>query len=175
VHNASGHHRDENRWPLLPLAAPRGAREWFWHLGVAVAVVTALVPPGGILVLALAFAMTWVLDAQSKQLFRVGLEFMATGLVVAMIFVSLGAFPATVVHTFTWSRAHQVGMPLAFIIGYFIELSVSIFAVATLRAFDRRTVNRATVDLRVWQRQQARRRQLLRHWHERWDIPEVSQ
>ena len=144
-------------------------------MAATIAVVAPSVPPGGILVFAVVVAMTWHFDARPRELVRVGLTFVATGFVVASIFASPATLLVTVVHTFTWSRAHQVALSLAFTLGYCIEAVVSLFAVATLLAFDRRSVNRTTVDLRVWQRQQTRRRQLLRRWHHRWDIPEVSQ
>ena len=66
-------------------------------------------------------------------------------------------------------------MPLAVVLGYCVELSVSMLALSTLMVFDRRVVNRMTVDLRVWQRQQARRRQLLRRWLRLGDVTEVSE
>ena len=175
MRNASGHHRDEDRWPLVPLAAPRGARELLWHIGVLLAVVVPLIPPVGLLVLGEVIAMTWLLQLRPIELIRVAGAYVVTGLAIAAIFARPSAFCATVVHTFTWSRAAHVGMPLAVALGYCIELSVSMLAVATLMAFDRRSVNRATVDLRVWQRQQTRRRQLLRQWHRSSDVPEVSQ
>jgi hypothetical protein len=174
MRNASGYHRDEERWPLLPLVAPRGARELLWHVGVILAVVVPLVPPVGLLVLGEVIAMTWLLKLRPIELIRVAGAYVVTGLATAAIFARPSAFFTTVVHTFTWSRAAHVGMPLAIALGYCIELSVSMLAVATFMAFDRRSVNRATVDLRVWQRQQARRRQLLRQWHRSSDVPEVS-
>ena len=62
--NASGHYRDEERWPLLPLAAPRGVRELLWHFGVLLAVVATLVPPCGLLVFGEVIAMTWLLEVR---------------------------------------------------------------------------------------------------------------
>jgi uncharacterized protein YqgC (DUF456 family) len=174
MRNASGYHRDEERWPLVPFAAPRGARELLWHIGVILAVVVPLVPPVGFLVLGEVIAMTWLLELRPIELVRVAGAYVVTGLVTAAIFARPTVFFTTAVHTFTWSRAAHVGMPLAVVLGYCIELSVSMLAVATFMAFDRRRVNRATVDLRVWQRQQARRRQLLRQWHRSSDLPEVS-
>ena len=174
MRNASGNHRDEERWPLVPLAAPRGARELLWHVGVLLAVVVPLVPPVGLLVLVEVIGMTWLLKLRPIELIRVAGAYAVTGLIIAAIFARTSVFLPTVVHTFTWSRSTQVGMPLALALGYCTELSVSMLAVATLMAFDRRSVNRATVDLRVWQRQQTRRRQLLRQWHRSSDVPEVS-
>jgi hypothetical protein len=141
---------------------------------VPLAVVVSLVPPFGLLVLAEVIAMTWLLELRPVELIRVAGAYVITGLAIAAIFARPSVFFTTVVHTFIWSRASHVGMPLAVALGYCIELSVSMLAVATLMAFDRRSVNRTTVDLRVWQRQQARRRQLLRLWHRSGDIPEVS-
>ena len=174
MRNASGHHRDEERWPLVPLAAPRGARELLWHIGVLVAVVVSLVPPFGLLVLGEVIAMTWLLELRPVELIRVAGAYVITGFAVASIFARPSVFLITVVHTFTWSRSSHVGMPLAVALGYCVELIASMLAVATFMAFDRRVVNRTTVDLRVWQRQQARRLQLLRRWHRSGDIPEVS-
>jgi hypothetical protein len=145
-----------------------------WHIGVLLAVVVPLIPPVGLLVLGEVIAMTWLLELRPIELIRVAGAYVVTGLAIAAIFARPSAFCATVVHTFTWSRAAHVGMPLAVALGYCIELSISMLAVATFMAFDRRSVNRATVDLRVWQRQQTRRRQLLRRWHRSSDIPEVS-
>ncbi len=175
MRNASGHHRDEERWPLLPLAAPRGARELLWHVGVLLAVVLPLVPPGGFLLFGEAVAVTWLFNLQPRELVRYAEEFLLIGLVIAVIFANPSDFLPAIVHTLTWSRASQVGMPLAVVLGYFIELTISMLALAVLVGFDRRSVNRATVDLRVWQRQQTRRRQLLRRWHQSQDLPEVSQ
>ena len=174
MRNASGHHRDEERWPLVPLAAPRGAREWLWHFGVLLAVVVPLAPPVGVLVLGEVIGMTWLLELRPIELIRVAGAYVLTGLAIAAIFARPSTFITAVVHTFTWSRAAQVGMPLAVALGYCIELSVSMLAVATFMAFDRRSVSRATVDLRVWQRQRTRRRQLLRQWHKSSEVPEVS-
>lgn len=174
MRNAGGNHRDENRWPSLPLVAPRGARELLWHVGVLLAVVVPLVPPGGILVLAGAVALTWLLRSSPVELAFAALEWALTGLVIAAIFASPWAFISAIFHTFTWSRAPQLGPSLAVVLGICIELSVAALALATLVAFDRRSVDRATVDLRVWQRQQTRRRQLLRAWHGSTNVPEVS-
>jgi hypothetical protein len=173
--NASGHYRDEERWPLLPLAAPRGARELLWHFGVLLAVVASLVPPGGLLVFGEVIAMTWLFEVRPIELIRVAGACAVTGIAIASYFARPSVFFISIVHTFTWSRAAQVGMPLAVVLGYCIELSVSMLALSTLMVFDRRVVNRMTVDLRVWQRQQARRRQLLRRWHRSGDVAEVSE
>lgn len=172
--NASGHHRDENRWPLPVLAAPRGLREITWHVMALVALVTPLVLPGGWYVVAVATALTWFLKLTSTVLLRVALWYMAAGLVIAAIFATPLDFPIAIVRDFSWSRAPEIGVPLTFALDVLFELSVAVCSVATLLAFDRRSVNRAAVDLRVWQRQQARRRQLLRKWHWFNDIPEVS-
>lgn len=172
--NASGHHRDEARWPFLPLAAPRGARELLWHVGALLAVATPFVPPAGFLVFGGAIALTWLFKLQPRELVRYAGEFLLTGFVISVIFATSSDFLPAIVHTFTWSRSAQVGMPLAVVLGYFIELSVAMLAIAVLVGFDRRRVNRATVDLRVWQRQQTRRRQLLRRWHQSEDLPEVT-
>ena len=174
MHNASGHHRDESSWPLPPLAVPRGVKEWLWHAAAFAAVLTPLVLPGGIVVFGAAIAMTWLFDVPVKNLIHFGLEYLAVGFAIAIIFATPGTFLSTMVHIFIWRRAHAVGMPLAFTLGYLFEWTISVFAVATLLNFDRRSVSRTTVDLRVWQRQQTRRRQLLRHWHNQWEIPEVS-
>lgn len=42
-----------------------------------------------------------------------------------------------------------------------------------LLAYDRRAVDRAKVDARVWERQTTRRRQILRTWSRDRDVPEV--
>jgi hypothetical protein len=175
MRNASGHFRDETRWPLLPLAAPRGAKELLWHGGVLLAVASPLVPPAGFLVFGEAVALTWLFNLQPRELVRFASEFLFTAFVLTAIFANPSDFLPAIVHTFTWSRSAKIGVPLAVVLGYFIELSIAVLAVAVLKGFDRRSVNRAGVDLRVWQRQQARRRQLLRRWHQSADIPEVSQ
>ena len=174
MRNASGHHRDEARWPLLPLATPRGARELLWHVGVLLAVVSPLVPPAGFLVFAESVVVTWLFKLQPRELVRYAGEFLFTGFAIATVFGNSSDFLPAIVHTFAWSRASQVGMPLAVALGYFIELAVSVLAIAVLMEFDRRRVSRDSVDLRVWQRQQTRRRQLLRAWHQSADLPEVS-
>jgi hypothetical protein len=175
VRNASGYHRDEDRWPVLPMAAPRGARDLMWHVGVLVAVVIPFALPAGWLVLGIVIAITWLLGAGPANLVRVALWYVLTGFAVATIFAAPVDYVVTIVHVFTWSRAPQVGLPLAIALGYCFEVSVAMCSVAFLMAFDRRSVNRAAVDLRVWQRQQTRRRQLLRQWHRTQDLPEVSQ
>jgi len=175
VRNASGHHRDEARWPLLPLAAPRGARELLWHVGVLLAVVLPLVLPDGWLVLGVVVAVNWYIKLRPGELVRVALMYALTGAFVAAIFTTPSVSLDAVAHMFVWHRISQIGLPLEVALGCCLELSVSLLAVATLVGFDRRNVNRATVDLRVWQRQQTRRRQLLRRWHQSQDLPEVSQ
>lgn len=175
MRNASGHHRDEDRWPLFPMAAPRGVRELLWHAGALVAIVTPFALPAGWLVLGIVIAMTWLLSAGPVNLVRVALMYVATGVVVATIFAKPVDFLITIAHTVIWSRPPQIGLPLAIALGYCFELSVAMCCLALLVAFDRRSVNPAAVDLRVWQRQQTRRRQLLRRWHHSADLPEVSQ
>jgi hypothetical protein len=174
MRNASGHHRDEARWPLLPLAAPRGARELFWHVGVLLAVVLPLVLPDGWLVFGVVVAMTWFIKLRPVELVRVALMYALTGAFVAAIFTTPSVALDAVAHMFIWHRISQVGLPLEVALGCCLELSVSLLGVATLVGFDRRRVSRATVDLRVWQRQQSRRRQLLRQWHLSTDLPEVT-
>lgn len=174
MRNASGHHRDESRWPLLPLAAPRGARELLWHAGVLLAVVLPLVLPDGWLVFGEVCFINWLLKSRPAELVRVALMYALTGVFVGVVFTTPSVALDAVSHIFIWHRIPQVGLPLEVALGYCLELSVSLLAVATLIGFDRRTVNRATVDLRVWQRQQARRRQLLRQWHRSTDLPEVT-
>ena len=174
MRNASGHHRDETRWPLLPLAAPRGARELFWHVGVLLAVVLPLVLPDGWLVFGVVVAMTWFIKLRPVELVRVALMYALTGAFVAAIFTTPSVALDAVAHMFIWRRISQVGLPLEVALGCCLELSVSLLGVATLVGFDRRRVSRATVDLRVWQRQQSRRRQLLRQWHLSTDLPEVT-
>lgn len=175
MRNASGHHRDEDRWPLLPMAAPRGAREILWHVCALVAVAMPFALPAGWLVLGIVIAFTWLIKAGPVNLVRIALMYVATGFVVATIFATPMDFPITIAHVFTWNRSRQVGVPLTIALGYCFEVSVAMCTVALMMAFDRRSANRAAVDLRVWQRQQTRRRQLLRQWHRSQDLPEVSQ
>jgi hypothetical protein len=175
MRNASGHHREEDRWPLLPMAAPRGARELLWHAVVLMAVALPFALPAGWLVLGVVIAFAWFIKAGPVNLVRAALMYVATGFLVATIFAEPADFPITIMHVLTWSRAHQVGMPFTIALGYCFEVSLAMCTVALLMAFDRRSVNRAAVDLRVWQRQQTRRRQLLRQWHRSQDLPEVSQ
>ena len=173
--NASGHHRDEDRWPLPVLAAPRGLREITWHVSALVALVTPLVLPAGWYVFAVLAALTWYLQLSASLLLRIALRYMVAGLVIATVFGAPLNFPISVGYDFAWSQAPEIGGPLTFVLDFLFELSVAACSVATLMAFDRRSVNRAAVDLRVWQRQQTRRRQLLRRWHRSRTIPEVSQ
>ena len=173
--NASGHHRDEDRWPLPVLAVPRGLREITWHIGALAAFVTPLVLPGGWFILAVMAGLTWLVRLPTSLLFGIALRYMVAALVIAAVFGAPLDLPITIGYDFAWSRAPEVGVPLTFILDYLFELSVAACSVATLMAFDRRSVNRAAVDLRVWQRQQNRRRQLLRQWHRSRTIPEVSQ
>jgi hypothetical protein len=174
VRNASGHHRDEVRWPLLPLAAPRGGRELLWHGGALFAVVLALVLPGGWVVFGMVVVITWLIKPRPVELVRVALMYALTGAFVAAIFTTPSIALDAVAHILVWRRISQIGLPLEVALGCCLELSVSLLAMATLVGFDRRRVNRTTVDLRVWQRQQTRRRQLLRQWHRTTDLPEVA-
>jgi hypothetical protein len=173
--NASGHHRDENRWPLPVLAAPRGLREITWHVVALLTLGAPLVLRGGWYVLAAASVTTWFLKLNSPVLRRVALWYLAAGLVIAAIFATPLDFPIAIAHDFDWSRAPEIGASLTFALDVLFDLSVAVCSVATLLAFDRRSVNRAAVDLRVWQRQQVRRRQLLRGWHRVNSLPEVIQ
>ena len=172
--NASGHHRDEDRWPLPVLAVPRGPREITWHVGVLAALVTPLVLPGGWYVLAVMAGLTWLVQLPSSLLFGIALRYMAAALVIAAVFATPMDLPVAIMHDFAWNRASQISVPLTFTLDLIFELSIAACSVATLIAFDRRSVNRSAVDLRVWQRQQTRRRQLLRRWHRSRTIPEVS-
>jgi hypothetical protein len=174
VRNASGHHRDEGRWPLPPVAVPRGAQEILWHVGALAAVAMPFALPAGWLVLGMVIVITWFLNAGPVNLVRVALMYVATGLVAATVFASPSGYLVSIAHVITWSRPKGVGTPLAIALGFCFEVSVAMCSVALLMAFDRRSVNRSTVDLRVWQRQQARRRLLLRRWHRFSDLPEVS-
>jgi hypothetical protein len=175
MRNASGHHRDEGRWPIPPLVAPRGTREILWHVGAMLAIAMPLAVPAGWFVLGMVITAAWLLNAGPVNLVRVALMYVATGLVVATVFATPIDYFFTIAHVLQWSRAPQVGMPLTITLGFCFEVSVAMFSLALLMAFDRRSVNRATVDLRVWQRQQARRRLLLRRWHRESELPEVSQ
>jgi hypothetical protein len=119
--------------------------------------------------------IAWLIGLQSSHLLRIGIAYAAIFVASAEIFAPAATFPAIVASTFTFRRADHVRVALSYVDGYLIELTIAAFAVATLMAFDRRSVNRAAVDLRVWQRQQTRRRQLLRQWHRSHDVPEVAE
>lgn len=173
--NASGHHRDEDRWPLPVLAMPRGIREITWHLGALAALVTPLVLPGGWYVLAVMAGLTWLVQLPASLLVGIAARYMAAALVVATVFATPMSLPLAIMHDFAWSRASRISVPLTFTLDLIFELSVAACSVAMLIAFDRRSVNRSAVDIRVWQRQQARRRQLLRRWHRSHTLPEVVQ
>ena len=175
MRNASGHHRDENRWPLPPLVAPRGARELAWHAAALLALVAPLVTPLGWWASISVIGLTWLCGLDSRLLVRMGLIYVVIGVGVATVFATPADFLMLTLHAFTWHRATKMSLPLVFSLLLMMELSVATLSMATLLAFDRRAVSRSTVDLRVWQRQQARRRQLLRRWHQLRVIDEVSQ
>jgi len=172
--NASGHHRDEDRWPLPVLAIPRGLREITWHVVALAAIVAPLTLRAGWFIVILVAGLTWLFELPSKLLFELALRGVIAGVVIGAIVATPGAALVSITRDFDWSAVPDVGVLFSDVLFLVFDLSVALCSVATLIAFDRRSVNRSAVDLRVWQRQQTRRRHLLRRWHRSRTIPEVS-
>ena len=150
--NASGHHRDEDRWPIPVLAVPRGLREVSWHVGALIAIVAPLVLRGGWYFLAVVAGLTWLVQLRSSLLFGVALRSMAAALVIAAVFATPIDLALTILHDFVWSPLSPISATLTLTLDVLFELSIAACSVATIIAFDRRSVNRSAVDLRVWQR-----------------------
>ncbi len=183
MNTAGGPVHPDERWPGFPLAIPRGPREQFWHVGVALCVLLVLVlpqlhvlAPAWVLGLVLArYALGWLppawllqrltlLLATSAGVFltgRLGLD-ATRELLIALVRDNTPA----ILELFT-DRAEQASLVL-------LLHALAGFAVATLVRFDLRAVRRDIVDERVWARQQTRRRQAMAAHHRRQPPPEVA-
>jgi hypothetical protein len=153
---------------------PRGAREWLWHLGALAAILLCIFTPGGLVMLVVAIGTSWLLNAEPGELLRTSGLYVITALLVGLVFGGEPTILRVVTSGLAWSRAPGIGTALNLVLGFCIEAAIGLGALGILMAFDRRVVSRATVDERVWQRQQARRRHLLRQWHRHVELPEVA-
>ncbi len=181
MNTAGGPVHPDERWPGFPLAIPRGPREQFWHVGVALCVllVVALpqlhvLAPVWVLGLVLAhYALGWsppawllqrltLLLATSMSVFltgRLGLD-ASRELLVALVRDNTPAILELLPN-----RTEQAALML-------LLHAIAGLAVATLVRFDLRAVRRDVVDERVWTRQQTRRRQVMAAHHRRQPPPE---
>jgi hypothetical protein len=183
MNTAGGPVHPDERWPGFPLAIPRGPREQFWHVGVALCVllVVALpqlhvLAPVWVLGLVLArYALGWsppawllqrltLLLATSAGVFltgRLGLD-ASRELLVALVRDNTPAILELLP-----DRSEQGALVL-------LLHALAGFVVATLVRFDLRAVRRDIVDERVWARQQTRRRQVMAAHHRRQPPPEIA-
>ena len=183
MNTAGGPVHPDERWPGFPLAIPRGPREQFWHVGVALCILMVVALPqlhvlAPVWVLGLVLtriALGWsppawflqrltLLLATSTGVFLTG----RLGLAASReLLVALVRDNTPSILELLPDRAEQVSLAL-------LLHTLAGFAVATLVRFDLRAVRRDIVDERVWARQQTRRRQVMAAHHRLQPPPEIA-
>lgn len=183
-HGASGAYQRGQRWPLPPLAAPRGPRELGWHLAAVLTVAAVLASPTLRVMTPMAVVVVvslGVLRGRSiypRELANVALTMQLlaaahlTGLAgpsgwhTQLVELVLGRFEPP--------QPPLDGTEMLYVLALILALtSIALAAIVVLVAFDRRTANRDVADDRVWQRQQQRRRDLMLDQHRTHPAPEV--
>ena len=109
--------------------------------------------------------VAWAVAARPQELMRVALSYFVTGEVVLTLAGHPGALGSVAWATLQWQRALGINAVADVLAAGSLEMGIGLLTLGTLLVFDRRRVDRDTVDERVWLRQQERRRQLLRRWH----------
>lgn len=183
-HGASGAYQRGQRWPLPPLAVPRGPRELGWHLAVALAVAAVLASPTLRVMTPMTLAAVLALRVLRGRSFypRELADLSLTMQLLAAAHLTGLAGPAgwhTQLVELVLGRLEPPTLPLdgaemLHVLALMLALtSLALAALVVLVAFDRRTVNRDVADDRVWQRQQQRRRDLMLDQHRTHPAPEI--
>jgi hypothetical protein len=171
---ASEGRRRHGDWQLPPLIAPRGVREWLWHVGLLSAVLTVVILPGGPLVAGACGLVFWLVSAEPAEVVRVGGYYLLTSVLICVLAGQPGAAAGILVATLRWRLAAQPAIAAAFASQLALVCGLEALALGCAMGFDRRSVRRDLVDERVWERQRERRVTLVRRWHSSSDFPEVS-
>lgn len=165
--------RRTDHWPAPPLVLPRGAREWIWHAGVALALVVLLVKPLGVVLLPLTTSVAVVLNITPRRLVRMTGQVAAVALLAAFVTGATrhpGALAALILLSRLEPGVSRLADDLVFVLATYAQAWGT---TALLLTFDRRIPNPDVVDARVFERQGRRRRQLLTRWHASATIDEV--
>ena len=162
-----------DRWPALPLVAPRGLREWAWHTSLALTVTSQLLTPLGVVFLPLTTLVGLYYGLSPRRIVRSLWALLLATLVVVLV-SGLLLHPVTLTGLALLGRT-PANLPRWEVDVLFVLLTYlhSWLTTVLLIAYDRRTVNSDVVDARVLERQQLRRRQLLTRWHANASIDEV--
>jgi hypothetical protein len=115
--------------------------------------------------LGIVLVVAWLVGAQPQELTRVALSYLVTAEIVLALAGHPGALGSVAWATLQWQRATGINAVADVLAASSLEMGIGLLTLGTLLAYDRRHVDRDTVDERVWLRQQERRRQLLRRWH----------
>ena len=162
-----------NRWPAPPLVAPRGLREWTWHTGLALTVVSQLLTPLGMVFLPLTTLVALYYNLSPRRLLR-SLWALVLATLVLVLVSGLIPHPVTLAGLALLERTpanlSRWEVDVLFVLLTYLH---SWLTTVLLIAYDRRRVNPIVVDARVLERQQLRRRQLLTRWHASASIDEV--
>lgn len=171
MRTASGTARNEDRWPRFVLATPRGTRELTWHGALILAAAAVLGLRGGWYFTLTAVAVTAVLRLSPRHLTTMAFFSLAAA-VASLAFLTdepireLSALLAwSPPASLTWTALSVVAST---------GIALGCAAVGLALAFDRRRVDRHLVDQRVWERQQARRLQVLRAWASHRTLPDAT-
>jgi hypothetical protein len=171
---ASEGRRRHGDWQLPPLMAPRGAREWLWHVGLLGSVLTVVLLPGGPLVAGLCGLAFWLVSAEPAEVVRAGGYYLGTSVLICGLAGQPRAEAGILVATLRWHLAARPAIAVAFSAQLALVCGLEALAIGCVMGFDRRSVRRDLVDERVWERQRDRRLTLVRRWHSSFDFPEVS-
>lgn len=146
--------------------------DWFWHGATTALTLSVLAMRGGWYLILCTALVAWTLQLNPRHMYIIGIIWCAIALaasslsdqsineiLTALYITSPQSEPLD-----SWSKVAHVAL----------VATGAAWTVATLLAFDRRRVNRALVDSRVWGRQTLRRKQLLRRWARNRTVPEVK-
>ncbi len=170
--SSSGYAKTDSEWPKPIIAIPRGIREWFWHGATAALTLSVLAMRGGWYLILCTALVAWTLQLDPRRMYSLGIIWCA----IALAASTLAGQSITEILTALYITSAQNDSPDSWskVAHVALVANGAAWTVATLLAFDRRRVNRALVDSRVWDRQTLRRKQLLRSWARNRTVPEVK-
>ena len=170
---AGGPVHGDDEWPIPPVALPRGLREQAWHGAVLLSLLAVIgIPEVRIPTLLISlqiilirglfghFTPPWLLR-------RIAGGGMAFSTIISSRLLEQGQ-PRRLALDMLLRRADLSVLELTERLAVHVCLwATAVIIVATVAGFDLRVVNRQVADERVWQRQQARRRQVMAQHHRR--------
>lgn len=152
----------DDQWPFPVLAVPRGLREYAWTAALIIVAVTTLLLPAGWYFLLGTVSTTWLLGPWPRQMLAAAALIAATAIAAGIATGNADGIPRLLVQMFTHNISATASIPMA-LAAFSVHMAMAMVTVAIVLAYDTRQVTRGVVPEALWQRQQQRRIQVLRH------------